>query len=175
MNCQRHVLPEAPRPRSRGQSLVEFALVLPIFLLLLFAVVDGGRYVFASSAVSNAAREAARLGSVEAYWLGSADPTCGTAGGPVCPANYTALEAHITAAANRQMSPFGTVTNLYVECVASSGTPPTGAWTTKTCTQRASGGYLSVRVTYLWRPLTPILGNVMGPITTSASATVTIN
>ena len=29
--------------RSRGQSLVEFALVLPIFLLLLFGLIDGGR------------------------------------------------------------------------------------------------------------------------------------
>src|SRR5205085_7233039 len=105
----------------RGQGLVEFALVLPIFVLLLFAVVDAGRYVFASSAVSNAAREGARLGSVEAYWLGSTDPSCGAAGGPVCPADFATLRAHITAAANRQMSPFGAVTNLYIDCVGASG------------------------------------------------------
>ena len=34
------------RQRTRGQGLVEFALVLPIFLLLLFSIVDAGRYVF---------------------------------------------------------------------------------------------------------------------------------
>ncbi len=154
---------------------MEFALVLPIFLLLIFAVIDGGRYVYVNSTLSNAAREGARLGSVEASWRGSADPSCGATGGPVCPANNTALIQHITAAANRQMAPFGTVDNLYLSCVASTGTPPTGNWTGTTCSSNASGGRLSIRVTYTWDALTPMVGNVMGAITSSASATVTIN
>ena len=33
----------------------------------------------------------------------------------------------------------------------------------------------SVRVTYTWRAITPLVSNVMGTITTSGSATVTIN
>jgi Flp pilus assembly protein TadG len=171
----RHPRASRQDPGRRGQSLVEFALVLPLFLLLVFSVIDGGRYVFVSSAVSNAAREAARLGSVEASWLASTDPSCGAAGGPVCPVDFATLRTHITTAANRQMAPFGTVTNLYIDCVGSSGSPPTGGWTTSTCSARASGGYLSVRVTYTWRAITPVIGNIMGPITTSASATVTIN
>ena len=32
-----------------GQGLVEFALVIPIFLLMLFGVVDAGRYVYMNS------------------------------------------------------------------------------------------------------------------------------
>jgi Flp pilus assembly protein TadG len=163
------------RPSRRGQSLVEFALVLPIFLLLVFAVIDAGRYVFVSSAVSNAAREAARLGSVEASWLGSTDSSCSAVGGPVCPADFATLRNDITAAANRQMAPFGTVTNLYIDCIDSGGTPPTGAWTTTTCTNHPSGGSMSIRVTYTWRALTPLVGNIMGVITTSGSSTVTIN
>lgn len=56
------------RPRSvepRGQSLVEFALILPVLLILLLGVVDFGRAVAAYNSVSNAARTAARLAIVD--------------------------------------------------------------------------------------------------------------
>ena len=52
------------RSRRRGQALVEFALVIPIFLFLLMAVVDLGRGVFAYNSVTNAAREGTRLAIV---------------------------------------------------------------------------------------------------------------
>lgn len=45
------------RPRTRGQSLVEFALILPIVLLFLAAVVDLGRVFYATISLNNAARE----------------------------------------------------------------------------------------------------------------------
>jgi Flp pilus assembly protein TadG len=53
-----------PGRRSPGQSLVEFALVLPIFLLVVVALVDLGRGVFAYNSITNGAREAARLAIV---------------------------------------------------------------------------------------------------------------
>ncbi|MCA1481071.1 TadE/TadG family type IV pilus assembly protein, partial [Bradyrhizobium sp. NBAIM08] len=40
------------RRRSHGQSLVEFALVLPIFLLLLLGLFDAGRMVYMNSTLS---------------------------------------------------------------------------------------------------------------------------
>jgi Flp pilus assembly protein TadG len=46
-------------PRSRGQAVVEFALVLPVFLLLLLIAVDFGRLFFTYIQVNNAAREGA--------------------------------------------------------------------------------------------------------------------
>src|SRR5690349_19527883 len=49
---------------SEGQGLVEFALVAPIFLLILLAIFDVGRGVFAYTSVTNAAREGARLAIV---------------------------------------------------------------------------------------------------------------
>ena len=52
------------RDRSRGQGMVEFGLVLPIFLAILIGMVDIGRAVWANNAVANAAREAARFASV---------------------------------------------------------------------------------------------------------------
>lgn len=49
--------------RRHGQGMVEFALALPIFLLLVFGVIEFGRLLMTFSAVFSAAREAARYGS----------------------------------------------------------------------------------------------------------------
>ena len=55
------------RRDARGQGLVEFALVIPIFLLVLVAVFDLGRAVFAYNTLTNAAREGARIAIVNQY------------------------------------------------------------------------------------------------------------
>jgi PKD repeat protein len=47
------------RSRSRGQSLVEFALVLPLLLIFLATVLDLGRIYYANISLLNAAREGA--------------------------------------------------------------------------------------------------------------------
>ena len=51
---------------EKGQALVEFTLLLPIFLLLLFAIIDFGMGFYSWITVTNAAREGARLGVVMA-------------------------------------------------------------------------------------------------------------
>ncbi len=50
--------------QRKGQSLVEFALLLPIFLLAVVVVFDLGRAIYYYSAVHNAAREGVRYGVV---------------------------------------------------------------------------------------------------------------
>ena len=52
-----------PRPRARGQAMLELALILPIFLLILMAIVEAGRLLLIYSSVSSASREAARFGA----------------------------------------------------------------------------------------------------------------
>lgn len=47
----------------RGQGMVEFALALPILLLLVLGIIEGGRLLFFFSSVSSASREAARYGA----------------------------------------------------------------------------------------------------------------
>jgi Flp pilus assembly protein TadG len=57
------VSPTRPPGRTRlGQALVEFALVLPVFLLLAMGTVDLGRGVIYHNLLSNVAREGARVG-----------------------------------------------------------------------------------------------------------------
>jgi Flp pilus assembly protein TadG len=48
--------------RRPGAALVEFALVFPLFLVLLFALVEIGRGMMAVSLLTNAARSGCRLG-----------------------------------------------------------------------------------------------------------------
>ncbi|HLB26223.1 MAG TPA: TadE/TadG family type IV pilus assembly protein [Dehalococcoidia bacterium] len=49
---------------EKGQALVEFTLLVPVFLLLLFAIIDFGMGFYSWITVTNAAREGARLGAV---------------------------------------------------------------------------------------------------------------
>jgi Flp pilus assembly protein TadG len=49
---------------SQAQALVEFALILPLLLLVLIGIIDFGRALFVYSEVSNAAREAVRYAAV---------------------------------------------------------------------------------------------------------------
>ncbi len=54
---------------ERGAELVEFALVLPIFLILVGGITDFARLFFSYETVTNAAREGARLASLPGYEL----------------------------------------------------------------------------------------------------------
>lgn len=49
---------------SKGQSLVEFALILPILVLVIVGVFDLGRAFFALITINNAAREGARYATL---------------------------------------------------------------------------------------------------------------
>lgn len=51
---------------QRGQGLVEFAVIFPIFAFFLFAVIDGGLLMSRYNNVTNSAKEGARLGAVGA-------------------------------------------------------------------------------------------------------------
>lgn len=51
-----------------GQSLVEFALILPLFVLFIIGVFELGRAFFSFIAITNAAREGAR---VVTFWPGN--------------------------------------------------------------------------------------------------------
>ncbi|QEM68883.1 pilus assembly protein [Geobacter sp. FeAm09] len=53
---------------SRGQALVELALLLPILLLLIFGVIEFGRAFYMKNTLTNAVRHAARKAAVNTSW-----------------------------------------------------------------------------------------------------------
>jgi Flp pilus assembly protein TadG len=68
------------RTRSRGQALVEFGLILPVFLVFLATTLDLGRLAMARVTVTNAAREGAFQASETPTSFDSTQP---------CPAGAT--------------------------------------------------------------------------------------
>lgn len=49
---------------GRGQALAEFALVAPLLFLMIFGIIEFGRFIFAYEVLNNATREAARYAIV---------------------------------------------------------------------------------------------------------------
>lgn len=56
---------------SRAQALVEFMLVLPVLVILLYGIIELSRLIFIVASVANASRQAARYGA------GSGEPNLG--------------------------------------------------------------------------------------------------
>ena len=49
--------------KTRAQAILEFALILPILIMLLYGIIEVGRLIFVFASVANASRQAARYGS----------------------------------------------------------------------------------------------------------------
>ncbi len=63
MNRMKRYFIQFKKRKIRGQGLVEFALAMPVFLLLVLGVIEFGRLLAVVTSVTTAAREAARYGS----------------------------------------------------------------------------------------------------------------
>ena len=74
------------RHAFKGQSLVEFALVFPLFFFLITGLFDLGRAVFAETTLNNAVREGTRFAIVQAKPVNTSLPTS-TFTDPVCQPN----------------------------------------------------------------------------------------
>ena len=59
------------RERSRGQALVEFALVAPLLFIAILGIIEAGRFIFHYEVMNHATREGARYAIVH-----GADSTC---------------------------------------------------------------------------------------------------
>ena len=143
--------------QRNGQSLVEFALLLPILLVILIGVFDFGRAIYAYNAVSNAAREGGRTAIVnqtpeairaraaqQATALGIPDDPTG------CPVDGRATTA-----------PAGVCMSLR------AATPST---LTAPCPSPAVLGCVArVSVKWTFTAITPLIGNIIGPIPISAT------
>ena len=148
--------------RDRGQTLVEFALVFPIFLLVLFAILDIGRYVFVNNSINQAAREGARYGSVEQWYY-------------TCPASVPVASKDLftcTAATTKERLVGAAVDNPTVTCSDGAGVP-------KLATECGTADILKVVVTTgtttnKFRFFTPVIGQIFSPPTIVGTAQVAI-
>jgi Flp pilus assembly protein TadG len=82
-----HVLGVPRDERPRGQAMVELALVLPLFVMLLVGIIVLGIGVFYQQQMTNAAREAARYASIHSAT--AMCPTVSTLGPTAPPRTYS--------------------------------------------------------------------------------------
>jgi hypothetical protein len=80
-------MPSRLRGASRGQALVETALILPLFLILVLGILDMSRAVWATTSLNSAAREAARFAIVHGGTASTVCPVGPGAGNPSPPAS----------------------------------------------------------------------------------------
>jgi Flp pilus assembly protein TadG len=132
------------RNRSRGQALVEFALVFPVALVVLFGVFDVGRLVFIYTGLTNGAREGARMAIVNQ--------------------DTVSVEKRV------QDSSFGAtianVGNVTDPVVAFYKEDPNlnDPTTNPQCATMATGCVAVVTARTNWSAITPIIGSIIGPI-----------
>jgi Flp pilus assembly protein TadG len=155
--------------RRDGQALVEFALVLPIFLLIVFGVFDLGRGVYAYNTVANAAREGARVAAVNQI---ATSPDCNESKPVEDPSN-----AHWSVKACAAASAISLGVRP-ADVTVSYSAPPS---TTLACPATPSptspinvGCLASVTVTYTFTPVTPVISMLVGPRVMSATSTVPV-
>lgn len=130
--------------RSRGQSLVEFALVVPVFLMIAFGTIDFGLAFDSSLTITNAAREGARYGVT--------DPTT------------SAIQARVREVAGRlNNSSLG----ISVSCRTAAGAACPGGMA-----GAVSGTTLVVTVNYSYSMLTPIAFGTTIPLSSTAQMRV---
>ncbi len=81
--------PKSSNRRERGQAMVEFALLLPIFLIVLFLIIDFGVGISRWVVVTNSTREGARIGAVGASTTDIANRVAITSNGLLDPTDVT--------------------------------------------------------------------------------------
>jgi hypothetical protein len=142
------------RASRRGQALVEFALVFPIAMLLLLAVFDVGRAVFAYNGLTNAAREGARFAAVNQNLpmirTRVSDMTFGTGVTNLTSPTFVRFHKEGPNLTTPTSNPVCPAATMAVGCVA------------------------IVNAESDWRAITPIIGQVIGPITFKASSEVPV-
>jgi PKD repeat protein len=129
------------RASSRGQSLVELALIAPVFLVLLMTAIDLGRLLYSQITITNAAKEAALVASQGGTW--QANAPCSDTNTVMCGALSEAQGGFVEVDQTR-------VTLSPATCEL-NGTYPAGGPPT-----------VSVEVSSPFNLLTPIIGSIVG-------------
>lgn len=175
-------------PAAQGQTLLEFALTLTVFMMVTVGLLDGLRVIFYSSQVQEVAREGARWGSVEVArqvngalpWGSFADP--GNAPGVYCDdphqpscvslagSRFLGTQA-ITPTIVGQAAVAATAMNLTKATITVSTTIPAGATEPLQTSSLLTNVPVSVTIRY---PFTPLLSLVFGGATIWLQGTSTM-
>jgi Flp pilus assembly protein TadG len=154
---------------QRAQGMVEFALLAPVFFLLLLGVLDLGRAGFFFVVGSNLARDGARQAAV--YSSGSGLPNGAVSGN-------IQVEAAAVGIANANFSmpgACGTTTPAKPPAALTAcQTPPTDNMYMFIEDVAGSPHYKKVSIVYAFRPVTPMLNQITGTIYIVATSAMVV-
>ena len=158
MNPFRRLIRRWSRPDHRGQSLVEFALTLPLLLLIVMGTVDLGRAYFRVENLTNAVKEGA--------FFGARAPTCDTNLNPGCPD-----PRNVQFRVSQELDNVA-FTGFTARCFA----PGTTDFTTpgKALTDCEDGDLYYVKATVPFDLITPILADLIGSTLNLTSAATSV-
>lgn len=160
--CGRHPLGE------RGASAVELALVLPVLVLLVGAIIDFGFLFSQQTALNTAARDAARSGVTRSFAGDTA--SCGTVAARARASSGGSAGALGLGDARTVLTVVnvvsGAVPATTTELCRMSGSASSGATTAKPCAGTRAGSRLQVVLTHDSKPPFPI--PVLGTMTLTA-------
>jgi hypothetical protein len=135
-----------PRLRkSRGATIVEFAMVLPMMILLFFVIIEFGRYAFVQHTLQFATREGVRLALV-------GRTLNGPNGTPL--SRQASIVKRIQDCAAPAVAPASLVISIYP--INPDYTDP-GGWL-GTQDPGLPGSYMRVKTQYDLRFITPVIG-----------------
>jgi Flp pilus assembly protein TadG len=144
------------RARPAGQSLVEFALTLPIMLLIVLGAIDLGRVYFMTVNLENAVKEGA--------FFGARNPGCDTDARDGCTDPQTVL-----ARVEQELDTFA-ADSVVIRCFVPGTTNFAGSG--KALTSCVDGDLYFVAATATFDLITPLVSNIVGAsLTLSSSAT----
>ncbi|HEY0444503.1 MAG TPA: TadE/TadG family type IV pilus assembly protein [Candidatus Limnocylindrales bacterium] len=150
------------RDRGRGQALVEFALVVPILFLLLFAIIDVSRYVYSWNALNEASRAGARAGSVSIW-----PPDC---------SGLTREACVKTIAKNRITAVSLALGDVTVQCQRRAPNGTLSAVATDNCNGSwRANDIMTVTITKDFTLLTPVFAQILPSLTMTGQTTVTVD
>ena len=149
-----------PRRRERGAALIEFALVLPLLLVLIFSIVDFGLYFFIEHTLQFATREGVRLALV--------GRTLNDASGNPLTREESIIQT-IKAKASIAIDPSQLQISIFP--VAADYTDPLDWQNTQDA--GGAGSYMRVATRYSYQFITPLLGGLVnnGRLAIKAQAT----
>jgi Flp pilus assembly protein TadG len=165
--------------RERGQTIVELALVLPIFFSLIFGLMDVAWLTFQYQSVTNAAREGAREASILDPLFESGNSTnCSTGYGE--PSSTQAAPAVPIESAVSSGSSLVSINSSAICASSSTSTSMTSSATqngTATVTvvgspSLAAPSTVTVTVSYVAHPLSPVFPAVSVTMTSSSTENV---
>ena len=133
---------DTKRERGRGQALVEFAIILPVFFLVMAGMFDFGLGIYSDLTLVNAAREGARLGVIN-------------------PGNTSAIETRV-----REMA--GNLDGSKLQVTVACERPSGGIFTACTSPMWLPGDATKVTVDYKYSMFFPILFGTEIPLSSES-------